>query len=97
MTMGRLRATVILRDERCVISVVDPTHHCFDRAGQRHRPDDLEALTLGHVREHPGGKRRDEPGWCIAQCWRSNDRHEESANAAAVRIYLAGVRAGMRS
>ena len=96
MTLSALRWTVILRDGGCVIAqVVDRAHVCQDRYGQVHPATELDSLTLGHVREHPGGKRRDEEGWCIAQCARSNLEHMESADAAVVRAYLAGVRAGL--
>lgn len=96
MSIGDLRARVILRDEICVISLVDRTHECRDVYGQAHLAADLSRLTLGHVRRAPGGSRFDLPTDCIAQCGQSNDRHAESANAGGVRIYLAGVRAGMR-
>lgn len=87
MNLGDLRAYVILRDRSCVIGKLDRSHIC-DPGTPEGR------LTLGHVREHPGGKRRDEPGWCIAQCARSNEQHDESRLASEVRAYLAGVRAG---
>lgn len=79
--MSGLRGYVLERDGDCVIAKLDKGHRC-----QGH-------LTLGHVREEPGGKRRDEPGWCIAQCLRSNELHDESRLASEVRAYLAGVRA----
>jgi hypothetical protein len=92
VTMAELRSVVFLRDRECVAAILDPTHQCADVWGQRHSPTDLDSLTLGHVREHAGGKRRDEPGWCIAQCFQSNASHWESANASLVRAYLEGVR-----
>ena len=94
MTLSDLREDVILRDRQCVLALLT-RHMCRDRWGFAHLPTDLDRLTLGHVREHPGGKRRDDEGWAIAQCGRSNDQHEESANAELVRAYLAGVRAGL--
>lgn len=92
MKMAELRSEVIYRDGACVASLLDRSHECRDRWGRPHRPDELDSLTLGHVREEPGGMRRDEPGWCIAQCWASNAEHWESANAVAARSYLVAVR-----
>lgn len=91
--MAELRELVFARDKACVLATLIH-HRCADRWGQEHDPDDLARLTLGHVREHAGGMRRDEPGWCIAQCGLSNQRHEESANAAIIRAYLLGWRIG---
>lgn len=76
-----IRDAVFLRDRDCVIAKLDLSHRCQG------------PLTLGHVREFPGGKRRDDVGWCIAQCLRSNELHDESRLASEVRAYLAGVRA----
>lgn len=94
MSLSGLRGAVIARDRGCVIALLDRGHRCADRHG-RHLSTDLDKLTLGHVREHPGGQRRDDEGWCIAQCWQSNSVHDESRLAAEVRAYLAGVRAVM--
>lgn len=80
MNRSALREAVLSRDGGCVIAKLDLGHRCEGR------------LTLGHVREHPGGMRRDEPGWCIAQCHESNVRHDESRLASEVRAYLMGVR-----
>lgn len=90
--MGELRANVLFRDGRCVASLLDGHHICADRWGEEHRPDDLDRLTLEHVREHPGGMRRDEPGWCLTLCFAANMAHWSSANPVAARSYLAGVR-----
>lgn len=92
MKLSDLRRVVIARDGRCVISEIDAGHRCADGFGNHHEPDDLPSLTLGHVREHPGGKRRDEPGWCIAQCAASNLAHDESRLASEVRAYLVAMR-----
>jgi len=92
MSLSALRKAVIARDRGCVIAALDRGHRCADRQGP-HLPTDLDRLTLGHVREHPGGQRRDVEGWCIAQCWQSNIDHDESRLASDVRAYLAGVRA----
>lgn len=97
MTRAELRAFVIARDGACLASLLDRTHQeCRDRWGDPHRPDDLRRLTLEHVREHPGGMRRDEPGWCVTLCheanavehWGSTSEHRALLNA-----YLRGVRA----
>ncbi len=95
--MAALRAQVLASDGACVQALLDATHICRNKYGDIHPPDELEQLTLGHVREHPGGKRRDERGWCLAQCWQSNMLHWESAHAELARAYLMGVRAGLRA
>ena len=69
---GALRRLVIERDRECVILLADASHVCRDRWGEPHRPDDRTKLTLEHVREHAGGKRRDDPGWCVAVCYAAN-------------------------
>lgn len=91
LTRGALRAAVIARDGQCVIAYLVPDHRCRDQWGQPMHPSDPAGLTLGHVREHPGGRRRDEARWCIAQCFGSNLEHAESAHAEAVRAYLAAL------
>lgn len=94
-SIGHLRALVIARDRQCIPALLDPTHECRDAWGAPHMPDDMSRLTLGHVRQHAGGMRRDHAGWCIAQCFVSNLEHWESSHADLARAYLAGVRSMM--
>ena len=66
-------AEVIARDLRiaggCVAPHLDPmAGECHDRWGNLVRPYAVEALTLDHVREEPGGRRRSEPRWLVAAC-----------------------------
>ena len=96
MTLSALRWTVILRDGGCVASRLDKLHSCRDRWGQPHLPTDLDSLTLEHVTEHAGGKRRDEERWTLALCHHANViEHWSAANRAIALAYLAGVRAGL--
>ena len=97
MNRSDLRRLVLMRDQACVLALIDPTHECADRWGYAHLHTDVQKLTLGHIKEHPGGMRRDDPGWCIAQCARSNELHEETTKAhrGLVLAYLRGYRAGL--
>ena len=94
MTRAELRQHVIAREGQCILAILDPTHECFDRWGMYHTPTDLDKLTLEHVREHPGGMRRDEPGWCVAMCFRGNDQHVGTRKEyrPLILAYLEGVR-----
>jgi len=94
---SELRALVIARDGGCILALLYPRfHQCRDRWGEPHLPDDLRKLTLEHVREHPGGMRRDDPGWCVAMCATANTEHAGSTTEPRrlINAYLAGVRAG---
>ena len=94
MTRSELRAIVINRDGACLLALLDPTHLCEDQWGQGHSPYDLSRLTLEHVREHPGGMRRDDPGWCVALCHRANVEHTatRAQYRAQVLRYLSDIR-----
>lgn len=94
MTTAELRVRVIVRDGACILSLLDRSHSCRDQWGDPHRPDDIAKLTLEHVREHPGGMRRDDPGWCVAMCAEANIEHAGSATEARrlINAYLRGVR-----
>ena len=94
MSLSELRRLVIERDRCCVVWLVaDRSHICRDRWGEAHPADDMERLTLEHVREHAGGRRRDEAGWCVAVCFSANVwTHEASQYRHDLRAYLAGVR-----
>lgn len=97
MTLSELRAKVLNRDGQCILAQFDDTHECADTWGTNHSPYDLDRLTLEHVREHPGGRRRDELGWCVAMCHRANIEHMGSTTEVRRRLndYLMGVRAQM--
>jgi len=96
MNRSDLRAHVINRDGACIAALLDPTHLCEDQWGVGHSPYDLSRLTLEHVREHPGGMRRDEPGWCVALCHRGNIDHILTRRdyRPLVLAYLRGIRKG---
>ena len=97
MTRSELRAIVINRESACLLALLDPTHLCEDQWGQGHSPYDLSRLTLEHVREHPGGMRRDDPGWCVATCHRGNVDHVATYESyrPLVLAYLRGIRKQM--
>lgn len=91
-----LHYAVVLRDGRCCLAFLgDPRHVCRDQWGDPHAPTALHKLTVEHVREHPGGRRRDEYGWLVAMCATGNVNHEGSTTETRQRIndYLRGIRA----
>ena len=94
MNRSELRAIVINRDGGCLLARFDELHECEDQWGTRHSPYDLSRLTLEHVREHAGGMRRDDPGWCVALCHRANVEHTatRSQYRAQVLRYLEDIR-----
>ena len=91
---AELRRRVMARDRRCVLAQLSKLHQCRDTWGNAHLPSETERLTIEHVREHPGGKRRDEYGWLVAMCARANEQHEGSTteNRALLNAYLLGIR-----
>ncbi len=71
---AQVRAEVIWRDllraGGCVAPYLDPNAGlCRDRWGTPVRPDAAAALTVDHIREHPGGERRSVPRWLVTVCW----------------------------
>ena len=96
MTVSRaVHDLVIARDKRCALDIVCRGHNCRDCWGDPHPPDDVAKLSIEHVREHPGGMRRDDPGWLVAMCAEANIEHAGSTTEARrlLNAYLAGIRA----
>jgi hypothetical protein len=93
--LSLLREAVIRRDRACLLWLLDATHQCRDQWGEPHQPTALDRLTLEHVREHPGGQRRDSEGWCVAMCHVGNIEHAGSTTETRRRLndYLLGIRA----
>lgn len=85
-------AEVIERDLRvaggCVMRFLGAPGDCRDRWRNIVRPDAREALTMGHVREHPGGERRSVPRWLVSGCWGHGVQSWELANVDKLRKYL---------
>lgn len=92
MNRSDLKRTVLLRDGACVLSILDRLHVCRDTFGVPHGPSELRLLTLEHVREHAamGGKKVDDPRWCVALCAFYNGPNVVTADQKqAFREYLA--------
>ena len=89
-----LRLSVMLRDGGCILAQLTKDHICRDRWGEPHDFRALNKLTIEHVREHPGGMRRDEAGWLVAMCADANISHAGSATETRrlINAYLRGVR-----
>jgi hypothetical protein len=75
----------------CVPRYLGAPGPCADRWGEVHLPN--VRLTLNHVREHSGGKRRSEVRWLVSGCWRHNVQGWELAHVQQLRDYLANVTA----
>lgn len=91
-------ALVIQRDRQCIAALLDNSHECADRWGTKHHAADPDKLTVEHVREHPGGMRRDDEGWLVAMCHSGNVvEHWGSSteNRRMLNIYLRGIRAAV--
>jgi len=88
-----LRRFILVRDRRCVAAIRDPAHVCRDRWGQVHAPDDLDRLTIEHVKDQPrmGKRAPDDPAHMVALCWASNVGVPSKALRQWMREYLAEV------
>jgi hypothetical protein len=64
---------VISRDLRvaggCVAAYLGATTPCRARWGSVVKRSVIDALTLDHIREQPGGERRSEARWLVSICW----------------------------
>jgi hypothetical protein len=92
-----IREAVLLRDRRCVASVLEPGHWCRDRWGRDHRTDDLDKMTLDHVQEgygRMGVRAPSDPAHLVTLCWGAHLlTHWATSHRPALRDYLAGVAA----
>lgn len=87
------RAAVMARDRVCIARVLWRLHLVDEEPDEcRNQWGDAqtyaEPLTLGHTRTDPGGARRDDRRFCVAECHWHNLQHWESKEAAAVNAYL---------
>lgn len=72
---------------------IDPTHLCRDAWGTPHRSDDLERLTLDHVKDQPRFGRRapSDPWHLVAMCASANIGGPSREVRYAERAYLAAL------
>ena len=85
-----VRAYVLLRDKRCFLAKIEEGHLCRDRWGRQHDSDDLERLTLDHVKDGPmmGRRAPSDPAHLVALCYSENVRGPSKVTRAAERSYL---------
>jgi hypothetical protein len=79
----------------CVAAKLERGHVCQDQWGEEHSPDDLDRLTLEHVKDAAamGVKSPTDEAHCVALCFDANAvTMWGSANRQRLRDYLAGVR-----
>jgi len=93
---AQVRAEVIWRDllkaGGCIAPHLDKDAGlCRDRWGMPVRPDAAAALTVDHIREFPGGERRDIPRWLVTACWGHHLGGWSTAHRPEIREYLAQV------
>lgn len=91
-----LRELVLRRDQRCFLAKIDAAHECRDVWGQPHASDDLDRLTLEHVKAHLAMGRRapSDPAHLLALCgWRNSVRPPTKTERALMRSYLEAVTA----
>lgn len=87
-----LREAVLRRDGRCFMTRMVPWHVCFDAFGHKHAPDDLDRLTLEHVKDEPrmGKRAPSDEQHLVALCHRANVGVPSKVTRQAMRRYLAG-------
>ena len=91
-----LREAVLLRDRRCVLSMMDAAHFCYDQWGQVHHSDDLHRLTLEHVKDRlrMGKRAPSDLSHLVALCgYRNAIRPPTKVERAWMREYLMKVAA----
>jgi len=87
-----LRETVLRRDGRCVLSRFDAAHECRDMWGREHEADDLDRLTIEHVKTHLrlGRRAPSDVAHCVALCgYRNVVRPPTKVERTWMRGYLA--------
>jgi hypothetical protein len=91
-----LRETVLRRDGRCVLSIFDNGHRCYDAWGEAHDSDDLDRLTLEHVKDklRMGLRAPSDPGHLVSLCgYRNAIRPATKVEREWMRLYLRRVAA----
>lgn len=88
-----LRREVLRRDGECVLVKRDPFHVCRDQWGNWHLPNDLNRLSLEHVKSEPrmGVRAPSDPRHLVALCHAANIRVPSKDERAWMRAYLESV------
>jgi hypothetical protein len=89
------RRAVLVRDGACLLSKIEPGHECRDMWGDPHRPDDLDKLTLEHVKDHSmmGKRAPSDERHMVALCASANIGVPSHSQREAFRSYLRAVAA----
>jgi hypothetical protein len=87
---AEVREAVLRRDTCCVLYMLDREHVCRDAWGNFQYPDDLDKLTLEHVKDELAmGKRApSDPQHLVALCAHANIGVPSKAQRAMLRQYL---------
>lgn len=86
-----LREAVLLRDRQCVLRTYDAAHACYDAWGEAHASDDLDKLTLEHVKDklRMGQRAPSDPSHLVALCgFRNAIRPPTKVERSWMREYL---------
>lgn len=86
-----VRAEVFARDQRCVLSIMDAAHVCYNAWGERHDSGDLDRLTLEHVKDklRMGKRAPSDPAHLVALCgYRNAIRPPTKVERSWMREYL---------
>jgi hypothetical protein len=85
-----VREAVLRRDKMCVLFKLDVDHWCKDAWGNSHHPEDIDKLTLEHVKDELAmGKRApSDPQHLVALCAHANIGVPSKAQRAMLRQYL---------
>ncbi len=89
-----LREFILRRDKRCILAKLDPDHVCMDIWRNVHASDDLDRLTLEHVRTGGGMMGRRAPSdaaHLVALCGYANFSVPSKAQREAFREYLRAI------
>ena len=84
---------ILDRDKMCFAAMIDPTHQCRTRFGERHAADDRRRLTLDHVKDHAamGDRAKSDKRHLLAMCGDANNNGWASAHRQEERERLAEI------
>ena len=85
-----LRRYILARDEGCVLALYNPEHICRDIWGEPHRANDLDKMTLEHVKDDlmMGRRAPSDPAHLVALCAFYNVRVPSKEMRAIFREHL---------
>ena len=92
---AELRREILERDKRCFLARLYNDHVCRDLWGNPHRSDDLDRLSLEHVKDQGmmGRRAPSDPAHLLALCATANINVPSKGDRIAMRAYLRAVNA----